>query len=180
MISFGRTLSPLKARRVALLRVSRLELLLGELVSALKFLLLVLKLIKLPVDSTLSQELLMCTHFPQFPLVHYQDLVGTLNRRQTVRNHKRCSARHHLRKGIAHPQFGLSIHARCSFIQNQNARLVSQGAREADELFLTGREPVSAFPDGRFKALRKFVDELEEVYLACGIAHVPGRQARST
>src|SRR4051794_1192700 len=98
MISLGRTLSPSKARSGALRRASRLKLLRCELVSALKFLFLVLELIQLPVNTSLSQELLMRPHFAQSSLVHDKNLVSALNGRQAVRDDKGCTAGHHTRQ----------------------------------------------------------------------------------
>src|SRR5881275_3201431 len=97
MINLGRTLRPSKALSGALRRPSRLELLGCELVPAFKFLLLVLKLVQLPVDLPARQELLMSAHFSQLSLVHDQNLIGTLDGRKPVRNHKGCTSGHHTR-----------------------------------------------------------------------------------
>src|SRR5579872_2673177 len=44
------------------------------------FLVLVLQLIKLPVNAALGQQLLVAAHFAQFALMHDQDLVRALHR----------------------------------------------------------------------------------------------------
>src|SRR4051794_32055153 len=88
--------------------------------------------------------------------------------------------RQHTGKSITHPQFSLCIYARCCFVQNQNARLMSEGTREADELFLSRGEAVSSLAHGRLKAVRKFVDEVGKVDLPCGGADLMEGQSRST
>ena len=80
----------------------------------------------------------MRAHFAELAFVHDDDLVGALHGREPVGDDQRGASLDHAAERIAHAEFGFGIHARSSFIENQNLRFVGQGARERDELFLAG------------------------------------------
>ena len=56
---------------------------------------------------------------------------------------------------LADAQFRFGIDAGSGFVQNQNARIVRQRARKADQLFLSGGEAVAALADRRVESLRQ-------------------------
>ena len=66
----------------------------------------------------------------------------------------------HPRQGLPDAQFGVGIDAGSRFVENQELRLVSQRARETDQLFLPGRKEVPTFPDFLIILFSEFLDEL--------------------
>ena len=66
---------------------------------------------------------------------------------------------------VAHAEFGFGIHAGSGFVENQNLRLVRQGARERDELLLSGGKRRAALADFFVEALGQGADEVGEVHI---------------
>ena len=104
------------------------------------FLVFVLQLVKLVIDSALREQLLVSAHLADLALVHDDNLVRSLNGRQTVGDHERGAAFDHAIERVTDPEFGFGIYARRGFIKDQDLRIMRQGARETDELFLSGRK----------------------------------------
>ena len=75
------------------------------------FLLFVLQLVELEVDSAQGKQLLMRTHFPDFAFVHHDDLVGVLNRRKPVGDHDRSSSAQQLFNRLLNQMLGLCVNA---------------------------------------------------------------------
>src|SRR5271169_412658 len=73
-------------------------------------LILILQLVELVVNSALGQQLLVRSHFADLPFVHHDDLVGTLDGRQPVRDDQRRSPFHHVVERVAHTELGLRVH----------------------------------------------------------------------
>ena len=103
-------------------------------------LVLILQLIKLPVNPVQRQQFLMISGFAQPPLVHHQNAVGALDGGKPVRDDDGRSPLHHLFESVAHAKLGLGINAGRGFVQNQKAWAVCQCAGETDELLLARRE----------------------------------------
>ncbi len=94
----------------------------------------------------LGQQFLVSAHLPHLAFVHHDDLVRALHGRKPMRNDHRSPAFDHAAKGFAHPEFGLGIDAGGSFIENQDLRIVRQGASKRNQLLLSGRKRAAAFP----------------------------------
>src|SRR5215510_5932241 len=90
------------------------------------FLILVLKLVKLVVNSALRQQLLMSAHLANAALVHDDDLIAFLNRRKTMSNDDRCAAAHEPVDGAADLNFRFRVHARGGLVEDQNLRIVGK------------------------------------------------------
>src|SRR5579863_9531073 len=102
------------------------------------FLIFVLQLIELVVNTTLGQQLLMRTHLADLTFVHHDNLIGALYGRKPVGDDYRRAAFDHAAEGIAHFEFCFGIYAGCGFVEDQNLRIVRQGASKRDELLLSG------------------------------------------
>ena len=122
-----------------------------------------MQLIELPVDATPGQQFLVCPDFTQLRFVHNDDAGGALNRRKAVRDHDRCPVQNEAVQSLPDAQLGLRVDARSRFIQDENARIMSKCAGEADQLLLPGREAVSAFADRSAEAFGKFVDKIKKI-----------------
>src|SRR3954467_14156501 len=134
--SLWRTLKPPKERIRTFGGFAALQLPRREFFPTLNFLLLVLQLIELPVDTAFRQQLLMCADFPQLRFVHDDNTMGVLDGGEPVRNNQGGSVRHQTRKRFSYPEFGFGIYAGGCFVQDQYSRIVRQCPSKADELFL--------------------------------------------
>src|SRR5258708_1190007 len=135
-------------------------------------LILVLQLIQLEVNPALGQELLVRSHFADLAFVHDDDFVGALHRRKPVRDDQRRAPFDHTAQRVAYAEFGFGIYARCGFVQNQNLRIVRQGAGEGDELLLAGGERRSALADLLVEPAGQCTDEVGEVHIFGGLLNV--------
>ena len=86
---------------------------------------------------TLRQQFLVRALFAQTAFMKYQNLIGVLNGAEPVSDDQGGSAGQQAAQGLANLQLGFRVHAGSGFIQNQEARIVSQGSRETDQLPLT-------------------------------------------
>ena len=73
-------------------------------------------------------------------LFHDQDLIGAPNGGKTVRDHERGAPLHQVCKPFLNGRFRFRIQAGSGFVQNQNARIGQNGARNRDALPLPARE----------------------------------------
>ena len=101
-------------------------------------LILILKLIELPINTTHREQFLVGADLAELAFVHDDDAVGALDGREAMRDDDGCAALHQMFKRRANPQLGFGIHARSGFVQNQEARVVRERTSEIDELFLAG------------------------------------------
>ena len=118
------------------------------------FLVFVLQLVKLPVDSAFGQQFLVRSHFAQLALVHDDDLVGALNRGETMGDDDGGAAFDHSLQGIANAEFGFGIDTGSGFIEDQDCGVMRQGAGERDELLLSGGKGCAAFAHFLFENRR--------------------------
>jgi len=79
--------------------------------------------------------------------VEDENAVGMLNGTETMGDDQRGATAEQAVESIADLQLGLCVHARSSFVKDEEARIVGQGAREIDELALTNRQRGAAFVD---------------------------------
>src|SRR3954453_7811330 len=84
------------------------------------FLVFVLKLIQLVVDTTLCQQLLMATNLAYLAFVHDDDFVCTLNCGKTMGDYDRSSPFNHAAECVTYTELGFRIDAGSGFIENQN------------------------------------------------------------
>ena len=117
--------------------------------------------------------------FAQAPFVEDEDAVGVLNGAEPVRDHQRCASLKQPVERLADLQLGLRVHTGCRFVENQEPRVVGQGAREADELPLADRQRRATLVHGRGYTFRQRAykgAETDFVHCALhGVAVDPGR-----
>ena len=109
------------------------------------FLILVLELVELPVEAAVGEQFLVRTHLAELPLVHDEDRVCALNGRQPMCDEDAGAALDHAFKSAADAQFGVGVDAGGSFVEDEDARIVGERAREVDELLLAGGKRIAAF-----------------------------------
>lgn len=72
-------------------------------------------------------------------------------------------------EGVANLQLGLGIDAGGGFVEYKEARIVREGASEADELALADRERGAALVDGGADAFGEGLDKIRETDFADGL-----------
>src|SRR6267142_2212856 len=132
------------------------------IVREMQLLLFVLELVEAVVDAALGEEFLVRALLAEAALVEDENTVGMLNGAEPMRDDQRGAAAEQAIEGIADLQLGLCVHARSSFVKDEEARIVRQGAREIDELALSDRERGAAFVDAGADAFRERFDEIRK------------------
>ena len=84
-----------------------------------------------------------------------------------MRDHERGAVAHQVRERVLHEQLGFGVERRGRFVQNQDGRVLQQGARDRQTLTLAAREPLPALADARLVLLRQRLDELVRVRGLC-------------
>ena len=87
-------------------------------------------LLGVEIEVTTAQciEFFVSATFDNLSPLHHQNLIGTPNGRQTVRDHKGSAALHQVREALLDHLLGFGIEARSRLVQNQNAGLSQNGA----------------------------------------------------
>src|SRR5258708_20412213 len=96
----------------------------------------ILQLIELPVEAAMRQELLMVAALAKLSLVHDEDGVRALDRREPMGDQNGGTPRDHAREGEAHAKFGLGVDRGRGFFKDEDSGIVSEGAGKADQLLL--------------------------------------------
>src|SRR6185437_12181841 len=137
-----------------------------------EFLVSVLKLVETPVDAAMGEELLVAAHFAKLAAVHDEDGVGALNGGEAVSDNDRGSACDHAFEGGADAEFGVGIDGGSGLIEDEDARVVGEGAGEVDELLLSGGEGIAALAERLVVSARERLDEVADVDLLGGQANL--------
>src|ERR1700688_365808 len=107
----------------------------------------------------------MCAYFADLSFMHDDDLVGALHGREAMGNDERGAPFDHAIESVAHFELGFRIHARGSFVEDQNFGLMGQRSSERDQLLLAGRKRRSTLPDFFIEALWQSADEIPEIHI---------------
>ena len=109
-------------------------------VGEVEFLLFVLELVEAVVDAALGEEFLMGALFAEAAFVEDEDAVGVLNGAEAMRDDERGAAAEKAVERLADQEFGFGVHAGRGFVEDEEARIVGEGAGEIDELALADAE----------------------------------------
>ena len=116
------------------------------------------------VEPTALQQFRMGSDLGQSALVEHQNLIGMLDRGETVRDDQGGPVRYEVGQGILHQTLGLIVERRCGLIQNQDRRIFQDRAGNGKTLFLPAAEAAATLPDCGIHAVR----ELEYEFLGIG------------
>src|SRR5271157_1277884 len=130
------------------------------------FLVLVLKLLELEVNSAFLKQFLMRPHLANSSFVHDHDFAGVLNGGEAVRDDQGGAVLNQAAQAFTQQMLRLRIDARGGFVEDQDARVVSERAREGEQLFLSHRKRGAALLDGFLETSRQALDEIQQVDLA--------------
>ena len=88
--------------------------------------------------------------------------VGVLNGAQAVRDDEGGAAREQAVERFANQQLGFRVDAGSGFVEDEESRIVRQGAGETDELALADGERGAALADGGVDALGERADKIAQ------------------
>ena len=127
-----------------------------------EFLLFVLELIEAVVDTALCQKFLMRALFAKAAFVKDENARSVLNGAQAMGDDERSASGEQAVERFANLQFGFGVYARSGFIQNQEARIVGERSREANQLALAYRKCGAALVDAGVHAFGQRANEFTE------------------
>ena len=103
------------------------------------FLLLLLQNPHLGVSAGAREKLVMRATLDDAPMIEHQDLVGIHDRRKPVRDHeRRVTTGDAIELGLD-GALRFRVEGRGRFVENENARILQDRARDCDPLFLAAR-----------------------------------------
>src|SRR6267142_2009389 len=122
--------------------------------------------------------------FAEAAFVEDEDTIGVLDGAEAMRDDQRGAAAEQAVEGIADLQLGLGVHAGGGFVEDKEARIVREGAREIDKLALTNGKcgaasarPASTAPpsSNRFVKLVLPISQIDCSTVARSMPGVPRR-----
>lgn len=95
----------------------------------------------------------MCASFYDLVAVHYQDNIGCQNGAKPVGNDNTGPSSHDPFKSFLDKGFRFTIEAAGCLIEDENARIFKNDARQGNALFFTSAQTVAALSDNRVIAV---------------------------
>src|SRR4051812_48632695 len=130
-------------QRVGLWHWHRKEVLAG--VDELVPLDVILFVVQLTIPAIGRDQLAMGSALDDPAVLHHEDLVRALDGRQAMRDDERRSPLAERAQTVADERFALAVQARRRLVQNENARIREDRARDGHALPLSAREFYAAF-----------------------------------
>src|SRR6266581_4769798 len=124
--------------------------------------------IELCVDALLRQQLGVPADLDDAAALEHHDAVGALDCREPVRDHDGGAAAHQGFERRLHLALGLRIERRGGLVEDQQRRVLQQGARDRQALALAAREPQAVLADQGVQAFGRLADEVESMCRAGG------------
>ena len=121
------------------------------------------------VVALLGYQLFVCAALHDFSFVQHAYLVGMLDGAQAVGNGDGGSRGHQSFQCVLHQSLALGVQRRGGLVENQNGRILQDGACDADALALTSRQAAAAVAHVRVVSVFHLHDELVGVGNAGGL-----------
>ena len=86
------------------------------------------------IEAILLHEFLMRSGFDDAPLIHDDDAIGLLHRRQSVRNDQCSPVRHQLLQRCLNQSLAFGVERRGGFVEQQDGAVGEQRAGDGDAL----------------------------------------------
>ncbi|MNZ80204.1 hypothetical protein D3C78_988320 [compost metagenome] len=94
----------------------------------------------------------MCPLLDDSSMIQHEHQVGFLNRRQSMGDNKHGTILHDALQRFLDKCFGLCVQRRGSLIQQQDRRILEDGACNCDSLTFSSRQPCPTFSQHRIIA----------------------------
>ena len=118
--------------------------------------------VELEIAASQLEQRLMRAALQNSSIFDHQNLVGTANGGQPMGNDKRRPPLHQVGKALLDHSLRLGVEAGGSFVQNENAGIGQNGARNRDPLALPAGQFHAALADDgvvlQLKLFREFID----------------------
>ena len=121
--------------------------------------LLELEVVELPVLGAEREQLLVRPLLDDLPPHHDDDAVGAPDGRESVRDDQGRAVHHEPFDRLLDEAFRLGIERRGRFVEDEDGRVLQEGARDRESLALASRERHAELSDRRVVALRQRDDE---------------------
>ena len=131
-----------------------------------QFLVFVLELIEAVVNASLTEQFLMGALLAQASFVEDENAVGILDGAQAVGDDDRGASGEKTIQGFANHHFGFGIDAGGGFVEDQEARIMRQGAGETHQLALADGKRGAALGNQSVQALGQAIEKGPEPYFA--------------
>src|SRR5574341_11423 len=112
------------------------------------------------VEPALVQELAMAAGLRHLPFLEDDDPLGAAHRGQPVRDHQRRAAARQEIERPAHRLLADSVQVRGRLVEDQNGRVLEEGARDGHALALAARELRAALAHDRVEPVGQVGHEL--------------------
>ena len=99
---------------------------------------------QLPIIAVLSEQTLVGAAFHNLSVVEHTDLIGILDRTQTVGDGHGGTCLHQTLQSILYQTLAFGVESRGSFIEDEDRGILQDGTGDGDTLALTTREPFAA------------------------------------
>jgi len=136
-----------------------------------------LTLVELCVESSLFEQLSVCAPLYDLPLVHDEDQIGVLNRRESVGDDEARSSLHQVVHRFLDGDLGERVDVACGFVQYEHVWIGQEGPCNGYELLFTVRYVRCLFVDHGVVSIRQGHDEVVRLrhlrspydFLLCGV-----------
>ena len=141
-----------------------------------------LHVVQTGIEFAAPEQFLVPSDVDDAPTFHDHDAIRFEDGGKPMRDDQAGTVEHEVVERLLDHVFGFGIEGAGGLVQNEQGRVLEQGAGDGDALLLPAGEPDPAFADGRFVALGQFGDEAVGIGGPCGGAHAlhvrrPGRIA---
>ena len=119
-----------------------------------------LGLVELVVEALLREQLVVRSLLDQLAVVQDEDQVGVADRGQPVGDHERGAALHQVLERVEDHGLGLGVDRGGRLVEDQDRRVLDEGARHADALALAARELCAPLAELGLVAVRQARDEV--------------------
>ena len=118
-----------------------------------------LRHVELVVGAAVREELSMAACLDDVPVVDDDDGVAVLDGAEAVGDHEHGASRGDLREVLHDDVLALVVERARGFVEDEDARIEDEGARDGDALPLAAGEEAAALADEGVVLLREFLDE---------------------
>src|SRR5436190_2380602 len=123
------------------------------------------------VDAITAQKRFRRAVLQETTFLEDQDSIEVAHRRKAMRNGDDGAAAHEAAQRLADQLFAVAIQRRGRLVEQEEGRVLEEGAGDGDALSLTSRETEAAVADDRVQPLRQLGDEVAAVRRLYGQRH---------
>jgi len=104
-------------------------------------------------------------------VLEHEDAGGVAHGREPVGDHEGGAVLHHLVERRLHLALGFRVQRAGGFVEDEDGRVLEDGAGDREALALAAGQRAAAFADRRRERVRRALDEVERLGALGGVAH---------